>query len=176
MNIQNVIGELLSIGISAEKRRCGLWDKKTLRKHIMALNELQKCLQSNDVALAHIVLEKFITLCEEDYEIGKCYPFSNKRIGKMYSGENKERVNQLMDEIFLDLLTEIRKPFMRRKKVGYLLRVLHNLPDVYLGKNIETLCELNREGISEQDAIEYAFMNMDSDMVKKYHKFLSDRV
>ena len=40
----------------------------------------------------------------------------------------------------------------------------------------ETLCELNQEGISEEYAIEYAFMNMDSDMVKKYHKFLADRV
>lgn len=94
----------------------------------------------------------------------------------MYNGENNKIVNQLMDEMFLDLLAEIKKPFMQKKKVGYLLRALHNLPRVYLGKNIETLCELNQEAISGQYAIEYAFMNMDSDMVKKYHKFLADRV
>ncbi len=53
MTSQNVIGELLYIGIVAEKGRYyGIrWKfgyKKTLRTHIIALSELQKCLQDNN--------------------------------------------------------------------------------------------------------------------------------
>lgn len=53
MTRQNVIGELLYIGIVAEKGRCysrrwKLGYKKTLRTHVIALNELQKCLQVNN--------------------------------------------------------------------------------------------------------------------------------
>ena len=47
MNIQDVIGELLYIGIVAEKGRCykKVWRfgyKRILYKHVAALNELQK--------------------------------------------------------------------------------------------------------------------------------------
>lgn len=173
MNIQNVIGELLYIGIVAEKGRCygtrwKLGYKKVLRTHIVELNELQKCLQKNDEKEAKIVVEKFITTCDANYEIGKFYNFSSKQIEKMYVGKSSIIVNQLMDKIFVDLITEIKKPYIQKKKVYDLLCVLHNLPRVYLGKNKETLCELNQETISEQDALAYAFDNMSLEMKRKY--------
>lgn len=173
MNIQNVIGELLYIGIIAEKGRCygTRWKfgyKRTLRRHIIALNELQKCLQSHDEKVVYTVIEKFVEVCNENHEIGKFYNFSNKQIGEIYLGKSNKIVNQLINEIFLGLLTEIKKPCIRKRKVYDLLCVLHNLPRVYLGKDKETLCELKQEAISEQEAIEYAFDNMSSDMKKKY--------
>ena len=53
-----------------------------------------------------------------------------------------------------------------------LLCALHNLPRVYLSKDKETLCELRQEPISEQDAIDYAFDNMNFDMKNKYRHLL----
>ena len=53
-----------------------------------------------------------------------------------------------------------------------LLCALHNLPRVYFGKDKETLCRLKQEAISEQDAMEYAFDNMNADMKKKYQHLL----
>ncbi len=178
MNIQNIIGELLYIGIVAEKGRCygTRWKfgyKKTLRKHIIALNELQKCLQLTDEQSVNTVIEKFIAMCNENYEIGKFYNFSNKEIGELHVGINSIVVNQLMDKLFLDLITEIKKTCIQKKKVYDLLCALHNLPRVYLGNDKETLCELMQKTISEQDAIEYAFDNMSSDMKKKYQHLLS---
>lgn len=41
-----------------------------------------------------------------------------------------------------------------------------------MGKNKETLCRLKQEAISEQDATEYAFDNMNIDMKKKYQHLL----
>lgn len=177
MNIQNVIGELLYIGIVAEKGRCygTRWKfgyKKTLRRHIIALNELQMCLQSMDGKSVHTVIEKFIAVCNENNEIGKFYNFSNKTICDMYVGKSYNNVNQLLNAMFFDLLREIKKPYIRKRKVYDLLCALHNLPRVYLGKDKETLCELKQNAISEQDAIEYAFDNMSFDMKEKYQKFV----
>lgn len=177
MNIQNVIGELLYIGIVAEKGRCyGIrWKfgyKKILRRHILALNELQKCLLLADEQLVNTVIEKFIALCNQNREIGKFYNFSDKEIGELHIGIDCIVVNQLMNQLFLDLITEIKKTFIKKRKVYDLLCALHNLPRVYLGKDNETLCGLMQEAISEQDAIEYSFDNMSLDMKKKYQNLM----
>lgn len=177
MNIQNVIGELLYIGIVAEKGRCyeAIWKfgyKKTVRRHIIALNELQKCLLINDKQLVNAEIEKFIAMCDENYEIGKFYHFSCKEIGELRFGINSIVVNQLMAQLFLDLMKEIKKTFIQKRKVYDLLCALHNLPRVYLGKDKETLCKLMQDAISEQDAIKYAFDNMSLDMKKKYQEFI----
>ena len=173
MWIQDIIGELLYIGIVAEKGRCyGVrWKfgyKKTIKKHIIALNELQKCLQLDNKDVVRSTIENFIVLCEKNYEIGKFYNFSIKKLEKVDIGENYKKINLLIDKLFLDLLTELNKTYINKKKVYVLLCALHNLPRVYLGKNKKTLCNLNQEGISEQDAIKYSFSNMDSVMIKKY--------
>ena len=71
MNIQDVIGELLYIGIVAEKGRCygKRWRfeyKRTLYKHIAALNELQKCLLLTDEKSVNAVIRNFIQVCKEN--------------------------------------------------------------------------------------------------------------
>lgn len=173
MCVQDIIGELLYIGIVAEKGRCygvnwKLGYKKILRKHIIALNELQRCLHSNDEKMLHSTIESFIVLCEENYEIGKFYKFSNKHPNKFYIGKSYKKVNRLIDRLFIDLLTEINKVCINKRKVYDLLCALHNLPKVYLGRNKETLCNLKQESVSEYDAIKYTFCNMNSSMIKKY--------
>lgn len=178
MNIQNVIGELLYIGIVAEKGRCyGIrWKfgyKKILRRHILALNELQKCLFLTDKQLINTVIEQFIVICNQEYEIGKFYNFSNIELEELHIGLNSMIVNQLMNQLFVDLISEINKTFIKKRNVYDLLCALHNLPRVYLGKDNETLCGLMQEAISEQDAIEYAFDNMSLDMKKKYQNLVS---
>ena len=177
MNIQNIIGELLYIGIVAEKGRCykKVWRfgyKRILYKHVAALNELQKCLSSSDEKLVKSVIEDFISLCNKNYEIGKFYNFSDKEIGELHIGINSRVVDQIMDGLFLDLITEIQKKFIQKRKVYDLLRALHNLPRVYLVNNRDTLCELMQNPISEQDAIKYAFDNMDLSMKNKYQHLL----
>lgn len=173
MNIQDVVGELLYIGIVAEKGRCYVrkWKfgyKKTLYMHITALYDLQKCLSLTDERAVSTVIEKFVAVCKENYEIGKFYNFSGKITGELHVGINYIAVNHLMDQLFLDLITEMKKIGTRKRKVYGLLCVLHNLPGVYLGKDKETLCGLMQEAVSEQDAIEYAFENMSVDMQKRY--------
>ena len=69
MYIQDIIGELLYIGLVAEKGRCyGVrWQfgyKRNLKKHILALNELQKCLKQKDEKQSHDTIKKFIVMCE----------------------------------------------------------------------------------------------------------------
>ena len=177
MNIQDVIGELLYIGIVAEKGRCyekgwRFGYKRIIYKHVAALNELQKCLLLTDEKSVNAAIGNFITVCKENSEIGKFYNFSDQEISELHIGINSIVVNRLMDRLFLDLLTEIRKTYIRKREVYDLLCALHNLPRVYLGKNKETLCRLKQEAISEQDAIEYAFDNMNTDMKKKYQHLL----
>lgn len=177
MNIQNVIGELLYIGIVAEKGRCyGIrWKfgyKKTLRSHIIALYELQKSLQLTDEQSVRTEIEKFIVMCNENYEIGKFYNLTEKKIGRLYIGVNNIVINQLMAQLFYDLIIAIKKTYINKRKVYDLLCALHNLPRVYLGKNKETLCDLRKEAISEQDAIKYTFNNMSLDMKKKYQDLM----
>ena len=173
MYMQDVIGELLYIGIVAEKGRCygTRWKfgyKKNLKEHIIALNELQKCLQITDEELLYRTIRNFIMLCEKNHEIGKFYSFSDKQIEKVKIVNGYERVNRLINELFYDLLIEIKKTYIHKRKVYDLLCALHNLPRVYLGNEKETLCNLMQHNISEEDAIKYSFSNMNSSMRKKY--------
>ncbi len=116
-------------------------------------------------------IQKFISICEKDHEIAKFYSFKDKPLEDFQDGTNNVFVNQLMSRLFMDLIVEINKTRIQKRRVYDLLCALHNLPRVYLGKNNETLCELMLEGILEQDAIEYAFNNMSLDMKEKYKQF-----
>ena len=63
MYTQDIIGELLYIGIVAEKGRCyGVrWRfgyRRILKRHIIALNELQKCLYLTDEKVLNITIKK----------------------------------------------------------------------------------------------------------------------
>lgn len=173
MYVENVIGELLYIGLVAEKGRCygGRWKvgyKKILRRHIIALNELQKCFYLKNESDIYTTIEDFIRICDDNYEIGKFYQFVNKSFKSMEWNKSYDKINEWINELFQDLLLEIRKPCISKKNVYVLLCALHNLPRVYLGKDKETLCELRQEAISEQDAVKYAIENMSSTMKKKY--------
>ena len=173
MYIQNVVGELLYIGTVAEKNRSsGRWKvgyKKTLRKHMIALNELQKCLDSSDIEVSCNRIKKFIEVCEANHEIGECYPpFINKKIDGAVIGQKCESVNQLISEIFADLLAEMGKTRINKRQVHQLLCALHNLPRVYLGRNVGTICNSRHSAIPETWALKYAAMNMNDEMKMRY--------
>lgn len=112
------------------------------------------------------MIEKFIAVCNENYEIGKFYNFSNRQIGEMHVGKSYKHINKMINQMLLDLLEEIKKSYILKKKVYDLLCALHNLPRVYLGKGKETLCRL-------EEAIEYSFDNMSFDLKKKYQNLWS---
>lgn len=173
MYIQDIIGELLYIGLVAEKGRCyGVrWQfgyKRNLKKHILALNELQMCLQLKNEKKSHDTIKKFIVMCGENREIGKFYKFSDKQIDEARLGISYDKVERLINELFLDLVTELQKPYIHKRKVYDLLCALHNLPRVYLGRDKETICDLKQLGISEEDAIKYSFDNMNTSLKEKY--------
>ncbi len=178
MNIHDVIGELLYIGIVAERGRCygKCWKfgyKKTLRRHVIELNKLQKCLQSDDKEFVKAVIEEFISVCNDNPEIGKFYNFQTNQVDKLYVGKGNIIIDRFIKELFLELTTEINRPIIFKKKVYYILCALHNLPRIYLGKDKATLCNLNQEGILERDAIRYSLENMTVDMKKKYQNMVS---
>lgn len=175
MYIQDIIGELLYIGIVAEKGRCyGVrWKfgyKKVLKKHIWGLAELQKCLQSSNSDVV-LLINNFVRLCNSNTEIGKLYFFSSKGDNELNirrDGKNFNKTNKLMEALFEDLKIELNRLFIHKRKVYNLLCALHNLPRVYLGENKKTLCELKQQAICEEDAIKYSFQNMDDSMREKY--------
>ena len=70
------------------------------------------------------------------------------------------------------MLFELNKFFVSKEKVYYLLATMHNLPRVYLGEDKETLCELKQISISESEAIDYAYRNMDKHLKEKYCNIL----
>ena len=61
-------------------------------------------------------IENFIVLCEKNYEIGKFYNFSMKKLEKVDIGENYKKINLLIDKLFLDLLTELNKTYINKKR------------------------------------------------------------
>lgn len=176
MYIQDIIGELLYIGIVAEKGRCyGMrWKfgyKRILKRHIIALSQLQKCLKISDKELSCSIINDFFVICEKNSEIAKFYNFSVKKIDELMLGKSYEKINQFMNELFCDLLKEINKPNINKRKVYDLLCALHNLPRVYLGSEKETLCNLKQQAISEEDAIKYTFDNLDTSLRNKYKSY-----
>ena len=60
MEVKNIIYELLYLGIKIEMQR-GRWKgryKKTLKKHIFALDELQKCLHTSEIDTSRTAIKK----------------------------------------------------------------------------------------------------------------------
>lgn len=138
--------------------------KKILQKHIIALYELQSCLQLRDEHLVYKFIQKFFKICDENYEIGKFYSLYDKNIDGLYIGENDVLINKLMSELFDELLKEIHKMCIHKRKVYDLLCALHNLPRFYFEK--ESLYKLGQCAISHNDAITYSLNNM-NDKVKR---------
>ena len=98
MNWQNIIAELLYIGIVAEKGRCyGVrWKygyKKTLRKHIKALNLLQVSLQSDNIEKKKDALNSFINICNKNrnYSVTLRNPQFLHKVEKWEGSEKNQR-------------------------------------------------------------------------------------
>ncbi len=169
MDIQNIIYELLYLGIRTEvHKRWKNRNIKTLRIHIFALNELQKCLHISDIDTSRTVIKKFIEDCGMDYGIDRsCPTFSDAQIDKAVMGEGAKILNQLIKEMFDDLVLEIKKLFIKKMKITNLLHVMQSFLEMYLGKS-RRCNEWTQESVPELWALTIAASAMSDEMRKKY--------
>ncbi|MDQ2088217.1 hypothetical protein RBH29_17475 [Herbivorax sp. ANBcel31] len=190
MEKYSVFGELLYIGFVCEKGRCkssGLWKwgyKKILYKHIVLLKHMIQCILVNKVTENDsYVLKKIVLLIQKEKHIGRYYPIKEEILTKLHEcnysiinsvdlGVSIKNINLLMSDIINEILELLdRGVFVDKKKITMLIRALHNLPRVYLKKNLQTICDLNQPSIEYKDAIQYAFSNMDENTKQKYKKY-----
>lgn len=169
MDIQSIIYELLYLGIRTEvHKRWKSRYKKTLKKNIFALNELQKCLHTSDIDTSRTVIKKFIEDCGMDYVIDRSYPiFSDAQIDKAVMGEEAKKVNQLIKEMFADLVIEIKKFYIKKEKITNLLHVMQRFLGGYLGKE-RRWSGWTQESVPELWALTIAASAMSDKMRKKY--------
>lgn len=169
MDIQNMIYELLYLGIRTEvHKRWKSRNKKILRKHIFALNELQKCLHISDIDTSRTVIKKFIEDCGMDYGIDRsCPTFSDAQIDKAVMGEEAKKINQLIKEMFADLIMEIKKFYIKKVKITNLLHVMQRFLGEYLGKE-RRWSGWTQESVPELWALTIAASAMSDEMRKKY--------
>ena len=169
MDIQNIIYELLYLGIRTEvHKRWKNRNIKTLRIHIFALNELQKCLHISDIDTSRTVIKKFIEDCGMDYGIDRsCPTFSDAQIDKAVMGEEAKKINQLIKEMFADLIMEIKKFYIKKVKITNLLHVMQRFLGEYLGKE-RRWSGWTQESVPELWALTIAASAMSDEMRKKY--------
>ncbi len=74
--------------------------KKILRRHVIALNELQKCFDLQNETDVYSVIDDFIKVCNHNYEIGKFYRFLDKPFSNMKWNNSYDEINRIIDEIF----------------------------------------------------------------------------
>lgn len=185
MQIQDAIGELLYIGIVAEKGRCfgkkwSLRYRKILKCHIKILSELLDSMIKNHTEVDSTIA-KFVEICDNNVEIGKFYKISDDVKNQLYEKSikwergkcNYYKVDKLMQLIMKDLLGEVNKFIIKKQNIYYLLNVLHNLPRVYLGERKNSICELSQTGISEEDALLYTFQIMNGNDRKRFDDLLN---
>ena len=73
-----------------------------------------------------------------------------------------------------DILVELDKGMRKDKeKIAKIIFSLHNLPRVYLKKGTDTLCMLNQNGISSEEALLYSKLSMDENMLSIYEHFFT---
>ena len=178
LNWQNVMAELLYIGIVAEKGRCYrlIWKcgyRKNLKTHVNALYSLQRSLQSDEIRQKKEAVNRFVDTCRQNREFGKYYDNAFKMLNackiEETSSERYLKTDELLDALFSDLWKECNQPFPSHKKIYYLLCALHNLPRVYFDANKQGLSG-ERMPIAEEEALEYAYDNMDDGLKRKYKK------
>ena len=177
MNKQDVIGELLYIGLVAEKGRCSgqswrLGYKKSLKRHIMLLRKFSEVLMNERDA--DEVLQELVILCKKNHDIGKFYNISSS-IYDIRWEENETNfglINRFIRDILSDISCELNKLSVNKKKVYLYIRIAHNLPRVYLGKDKKTLCNIHQAAISESDAIQFSYQNMSEHERERYGDYL----
>lgn len=182
---QDVIGELLYIGFVAEKGRIGgKWKigyKRELHTHLLVLSRLIDALSDKTVNM-NCLIKDFLRISGKYKCIRKSYPFSEEMLSRIKKEdiiweEDSNDYNEiviLMQALITDALCEINRSFTNKKKVNYIIRSLHNLPKVYLGKGKETLCKLNQNNISIEDAMQYSYQNMDKLNKEKHAPFMQN--
>lgn len=179
----SVYGEILYLGYSFEKGRCsiGRWKRKYRKEvyiHLIFLEKVLELMMEKNAKADEILLMTFRNFLKKQENIGKHYPLSlnGKKIldkeKKLVYAENEdfsnELINFLMYEMTNDCLIEIKKTFVNKKRIKMLFRALHNLPRAYLRENSKIFCDINIPQISQNEAIEYSFANMDME-AKKYY-------
>lgn len=185
-----VFGELLYIGLVAEKGRCkskGIWNLgygTSLYNHMIMLFKLCTSIQKEGISNEDLmVLNEFIKFLETKTEFKEFYPIKPSilreiivrdfKVFESSNGRSNASINILMFSIIKDILNLLSKGiFVDKRKVSMLLRASHNLPRYYLGENNKTLCELSLPSIEYEDAIEYTFQNMDDEARQKYKSFI----
>lgn len=179
MKMQDVIGELLYIGFGAEKGRCykkwwGIQYRNTLTNHLKILQKLNNILlNGGDV---DDVLCEFIQLCKKNRDIGKFYNISLRAedIEWGEEGDKFDTINRFMEAVLADILIELNRVFINKKTILSYLRIIHNLPRVYLGKNKKTLCNIHQPAISEKDALKFSYQNMNEQERLRYSVYLEE--
>lgn len=187
----SVFGELLYIGLVAEKGRCkskGIWKygyKRNLYIHMTMLCKICECIQEETVSdKDSIILREFLKFWKTESDIRRFYPIKPQALEELMLKEfeifeafDKKKYNgsisRLMSAMIKDVLELLDKGiFVNKSKISMLLKALHNLPRYYLGRNIHTLCELSQPSIEYEEAIEYSLQNMDEEARQKYQVYI----
>lgn len=183
-----VFGELLYVGLAFEKGRYkskGIWNLsyyKSLKSHIELLREIAKCMQKEfNMENDNYFLRKVYYQIQRDAILNKVYPFKisidgiNKRncfITACNSDSGYVKLIKLIIELLESVLFELGKGLKKDKeKICRLIFALHNLPRVYLGKEMCTLCLFGQGGIDLDTALEYSKMSMDEEMKVCYKHY-----
>ena len=190
MEKYSLFGELLYLGFVCEKGRCkssGFWKlgyKRILHKHIVLLSKLIQCILVSEISDNDaLILKKFIESIQTEKDIIKYYPINEDTMKKLHDSNysiitsiDSDRCNNNINLLMNDITTEIlelldHKFFLNKKRIAMLIRALHNLPRVYLGKGLHTLCNIEQPAIDYKAALEYSFNNMDEDTRQRYRKY-----
>lgn len=177
MDIQEIIAEIIYIGIVAEKGRCynAYWSfayKKTLKLHIKSLYKLSLLLDKPSLDAVSAVNE-FISLSSSHPEISRFYSFQKERIfvtDITISHKKFRRAFCVLKILFSDLLDELNKCLPNKEKVYYMLNALHNLPRVYFNGG-KSLCGISKCHINENEALTYSFLDLNSTLRQNYKEF-----
>jgi len=186
----SLFGELLYLGFVCEKGRCkssGFWKlryKRILHKHIVLLSKLIQCILVSEISDNDaLILKKFIESIQTEKDIIKYYPINEDTMKKLQDSNysiitsiDSDRCNNNINLLMNDITTEIlelldHKFFLNKKRIAMLIRAIHNLPRVYLGKGLHTLCNIEQPAIDYKAALEYSFNNMDEDTRQRYRKY-----
>ena len=182
-----VLGEILYIGFVFEKGRCksdGIWKYsyiRSLKKHIILLEKVAKCMQTKfQIERDNLFLKKIYYEIEADIVLKSNYPFcklieEEEILIKDCQDENQHlEINNLIIKMLEDILVELNKGMRKDKeKITRIIFSLHNLPRVYLKKGIDTLFMLNQNGISSEEALLYSKLSMDENMLSIYEHFFT---
>lgn len=190
MEKYSLFGELLYLGFVCEKGRCkssGFWKlgyKRILHKHIVLLSKLIQCILVSEISDNDaLILKKFIESIQTEKDIIKYYPINEDTMKKLQDSNysiitsiDSDRCNNNINLLMNDITTEIlelldHKFFLNKKRIAILIRAIHNLPRVYLGKGLHTLCNIEQPAIDYKAALEYSFNNMDEDTRQRYRKY-----